>query len=170
MTGDPSPGARSAGRADLFWALAWIVLGAAILIESVRMDRLEKLGINPYTVPGLVPGLLGAALAILGAILLARTLLARGNRAANAAFRPNWGRFAAGALLFAIYALAMFGHLPFPLATFAFVTGFIVLAEWHDRTAAGARVRGVAFAATCGLGTAALVTYVFQFLFLVQLP
>jgi len=31
-----------------------MALGIAILIGSVTMDRLEKQGINPYTIPGLL--------------------------------------------------------------------------------------------------------------------
>jgi uncharacterized membrane protein YgdD (TMEM256/DUF423 family) len=46
---NPSP------RADLFWALAWIVVGAAIFTGGFTMDRLERQNINPYTAPGLVP-------------------------------------------------------------------------------------------------------------------
>src|SRR5678815_2732127 len=34
---------------DLRGALGWIVLGVAILIGSITMDRLEAQNINPYT-------------------------------------------------------------------------------------------------------------------------
>jgi hypothetical protein len=172
-------------RADRVWALLWIAFGVAVLVESLRMDRLAHMGINRFTVPGIVPGMLGVALLVLGGLLLGRAVVAR-RATATAAAGPlgaapsgvrvgpiaaaTRGRFAVGSLLFAVYALAMFGHLPFPVATFAFVTGFIGIAEWHERGAAGKRLRGIAFAAVCGAATAGLVTYVFQYLFLVQLP
>src|SRR5712672_4139293 len=60
-------------RSDFLSALGWMALGIAILIGSVMMDRLEKQGINPYTIPGLLPGLLGIAMTILGALLAARS-------------------------------------------------------------------------------------------------
>jgi hypothetical protein len=170
VTGKPAPDRRRAARADLAWALVWMVLGAAILVESLRMDRLESQAINHYTVPGIVPGLLGIALTILGALLLGRSLMGSPHDRDGSLSQPNWRRFGIGALLFLVFALGMFGHLPFPLAAFVFVTGFILIAEWPERAAAGTLVRGALFAALCGAGTAALVTYVFQYLFLVQLP
>src|SRR5882672_6956320 len=60
-------------RSDFLSALGWMGLGIAVLIGSVMMDRLEKQGINPYTIPGLLPGLLGVAMTILGALLAARS-------------------------------------------------------------------------------------------------
>ena len=72
-------------RSDFLSALGWMALGIAILIGSVTMDRLENQDINPYTIPGLLPGLLGIAMTILGALLGLRSwrphLLAAGNRA-----------------------------------------------------------------------------------------
>ncbi|HEY5324131.1 MAG TPA: hypothetical protein VIK58_14995, partial [Caldimonas sp.] len=55
----PSPAELQAQAAsDLRDALGWLVFGTAVLIGSIRMDRLEAQHINPYTVPGLLPGLL----------------------------------------------------------------------------------------------------------------
>ena len=60
-------------RTDFLSAIGWMTLGMAILIGSVTMDRLENQDINPYTIPGLLPGLLGIAMMILGALLAARS-------------------------------------------------------------------------------------------------
>ena len=51
----------------------WIALGVAVLIGSITMDRLERQHINPYTVPGLLPGLLGIAMILLGGVLALRS-------------------------------------------------------------------------------------------------
>src|SRR6202023_191728 len=70
-----SPGGQDdiAGlRGDFLSGFGWMGLGIAILIGSVMMDRLENQDINPYTIPGLLPGLLGIAMTILGALLAAR--------------------------------------------------------------------------------------------------
>ena len=64
----------SMDKADLVTSLLLIGLGLGAVIESWRMPRLEELAVNPYTVPGIVPGLLGAIIVLLGAILLARAL------------------------------------------------------------------------------------------------
>src|SRR3954471_8828786 len=60
-------------RSDFLSAVGWMALGIAILIGSVMMDRLEKQGINPYTIPVLLPGLLGIAMTMLGGLLAARS-------------------------------------------------------------------------------------------------
>ena len=49
-------------RADLLTAIVFIVLAAAMLYGSWTMDRLEVRRIHPFTAPGVVPGLLSAAL------------------------------------------------------------------------------------------------------------
>ena len=80
--------ARSPPRADLRDALGWIVFGVAVLIGSLTMDRLEQQHINPYTVPGLLPGLLGIAMILLGGLLALRSwrrgALRAGRRAGHA--------------------------------------------------------------------------------------
>ncbi|QJW84061.1 hypothetical protein HK414_09450 [Ramlibacter terrae] len=43
-----------------------MAFGIAVFIGAWRMDRLENLHINKYEVPGTVPGILGAAVALLG--------------------------------------------------------------------------------------------------------
>ncbi len=50
-----------------------MALGGAILIGSWTMDRLKNQDVNPYTVPGLLPGLLGIAMMLLGGSLLLRS-------------------------------------------------------------------------------------------------
>lgn len=181
-------------RADLLFGLFWTVLGAATVVESWRMDRLEAQGINPWTVPGLVPGLLGAALTLCGAILTARA--ARGvthsgnvmevavpdaplpvaplpdgvppDEPAQAA--EPW-RIALALLLCGGFAGGLVGSgLPFQLAAFAFVFLSIVAFEWPDRRAGGTLARGAVKAVLIAAGASAAVTLVFQELFLVRLP
>ena len=57
-------------QADLRDGLFWLSLGAVIAILSWRMDRLQDQHINPYTAPGLVPGIIGLAMLLLGALLV----------------------------------------------------------------------------------------------------
>src|ERR1700731_4684023 len=72
-TSSEHPEAVVGQRTDLLSAIGWMTLGMAILIGSVMMDRLEDQDINPYTIPGLLPGLLGIAMMILGALLALRS-------------------------------------------------------------------------------------------------
>ena len=77
--GGPDPATLSPAEAhalattDLRGAIGWLLLGAAVLIGALRMDRLEAQNINPYTVPGLLPGLLGIVMMLLGGLLAARS-------------------------------------------------------------------------------------------------
>jgi hypothetical protein len=168
---NPSP------RADLFWALAWIAVGAAIFAGGFTMDRLERQNINPYTAPGLVPALLGIGIAVLGAILLVRSVR-RGGLASGADGRApaDGGRLALALGLCLVYAGGLVGrtlfglHVPFWLATALFVFASIVAFEWRDRRARGELGRGIAVALACAVGTASGVTLVFQEVFLVRLP
>src|ERR1700722_10608052 len=81
--GEPETAVRL--RSDFLSAIGWMGLGIATLIGSVTMDRLENQNITPYTIPGLLPGLLGIAMTILGALLAIRSwrphLLAADTRA-----------------------------------------------------------------------------------------
>jgi hypothetical protein len=62
------------------------------------------------------------------------------------------------------------GGIPFWLATFVFVTGFVLVFDWTRRRDAGQTTKGVLFAVAIGAGTAFVVSYVFQEVFLVRLP
>lgn len=159
-------------RTDLVTSLLLIVLGAGVLTESLRMPRYENLGVNPYTVPGIVPGVLGVVLALFGAIMLVRTLRTRG--AAQAAPPPSAEahpvRLALAIAVTLGYGFVLVGWLPFRWATFLFVTGFIVLFESRARPRRHAITRIVAFAVLEGALVALAVGFVFERIFLVRLP
>jgi putative tricarboxylic transport membrane protein len=163
---------RPSPAADLVWALVWIAFGAAVAYGSWAMDRLESMHINPYTVPGLVPGMLGGGIVLMGAMLLARALRAGGfnvPRRADDASAP--GRLVLATALCLAYGAGLVGRgIPFWAATFLFVFVAIALFQWPERRARGELGRGLAVAAACAVGTAAGVTLLFQELFLVRLP
>ena len=159
--------------ADLISGSVWLALAVAIMIGSWTMDRLVHLKVPVYTAPGVVPGFLGLALAIMGALLILRSI--RAGALAQAALpsfsaRDHWRLLAALALCF-IYPLGLLGSgLPFWLATAIFVAAFVFVFQFEDRKAAGTLLRGAAFAALFGLICGGAVQYVFQELFLVRLP
>jgi hypothetical protein len=158
-------------RADLVSGLGWIAFGAAVIAGAWRMERFEAQGATLYSMPGLVPGLLGAVLALLGAGLCARALLGGALAAGQPGLWPGWNPRLLGALaIMLLYALGLVGRLPFWLATFVFVAGFIALFEWRERGAAGRRVRGLVVALACGAITSAVVSIAFEQVFLVRLP
>lgn len=177
--GQATPGLR----ADRVFGLAWTLVGLAIVVESWRMDRLEQQHINPYTVPGLVPGLLGIVLVCFGVVLAARRApptempveqdllgLDEPPPTHHADATEPW-RVGLALLLCLGFAGGLVGSgLPFWLAAFTFLFLAIVLFDWPDRRAAGTLARGAAQAAVIAAVAAAFVTIVFQELFLVRLP
>ena len=167
---------KTSPRSDLRQSLGWIALGIATTIGSLRMDRLEKQDINPYTVPGLLPGLLGVAIVFFGLLMLYRSWrrLARTphvphvrTEADHAEARRMWTVLA----LCIGFAGGLVGRgLPFWAAAAVFVTVTIGLLQFAERSAKNQRLRGLAFALAVGLGAGIVITLVFQEFFLVRLP
>jgi hypothetical protein len=161
-------GDEPSARADLVAAALWISFGAAVAMGAWRMDRLERLNINPYEAPGLVPGLLGVLI-----VLLAPGAAADLGAAASAHGRPGaWRHMAAVFALTLVYALLLIGTgLPFWLATFAFVTVFVGLLDRERQVTLGRSVAGQWLrAGVYGAAWSAIVTLSFQHIFLVRLP
>jgi len=170
-------------RSDRVFGLAWTLVGLAIVVESWRMDRLEQQHINPYTVPGLVPGLLGLVLICFGLVLAVRRAppaempveqdllgLEDPPPTEYAEAADPW-RVGLALLLCLGFAGGLVGSgLPFWLAAFTFLFLAMLLFEWPDRRAAGTLARGAARAAVVAACAAAFITFVFQELFLVRLP
>lgn len=164
-------------RADLVTAVLLVCFGLGVVEEAWRMPRLEERQINPLTVPGLVPGLLGAVLAVMGAILLVRSVYAGGLRAGPGgdaadgdAERGSWPRTLLTAVLCLVYAAGLVGHVDFRVATALFVFAFVVVFEWTPGAAPIRRGRAIAVAAVLAVLVALAVALVFQELFLVRLP
>jgi Tripartite tricarboxylate transporter TctB family len=165
----------AAPRSDFIAALVWIAFGIAVAIASWRMDRLQDQDVNPYTVPGLLPGLLGIALIFFGVLLLLRAWR-------QGALDPNVPRAtpmsAAERRRLAIvlglcltFGIGLVGHgLPFWLAAALFVAATISILQYPQRRADHQVVRGFTMAITIGLGAGLAITLVFQELFLVRLP
>jgi hypothetical protein len=164
-------------RSDFFSALGWMALGIAILIGSVMMDRLQNQDINPYTIPGLLPGLLGIAMTILGALLAARSwragLLSPAIHADASAGRAERRQILLVLGLCLAFGVGLVGHgLPFWLAAAIFVMVAVVSLQARQRQSSGEKLslRMVVTAAAVGLGAGLAITLVFQEIFLVRLP
>jgi hypothetical protein len=165
-------------RADLVTGILFFALAVAVVYGAWTMDRLEVRQIHPLSAPGVLPGLLGIALAIASSILILKSLIRL--RSAHADFASQPGREAASdsggpmrlagtATLCLIYALGLVGRMPFWLATAIFVTAFIAVFEWNLGDPSRRRV-GLAWALFLGLATGWTVSFVFSDIFLVRLP
>ncbi|WP_414014749.1 tripartite tricarboxylate transporter TctB family protein [Limnohabitans sp.] len=163
-------------REDLIAAVLCVAFGLAVSIGAWRMDRLEKLSINPYEVPGLVPFFLGCAITVLGLVLLIRAWAQGGWQAPTALAKvqdPTLLRHMA--LVFGwsmFYALVLVGKgVPFMLGTFLFITVFIGVLDRQrqielGRSANAQWVRAAIYGGCWSL----LVALSFEYIFLVRLP
>lgn len=151
-------------RADLLGGAGWIAFGAAIVAGAWRMDRFEAMGATPYTMPGLVPGIVGAALMLLGAALMLRA--SRGGGAAPAG-APLFNRRVLVFLALSLaYAAGLLGRVPFALATALYVGATVALFDPSRRPLP----RRLGSALVAGASTSLVVVLVFERVFLVRLP
>jgi amino acid permease len=166
---------RPLARADLITGAVLAAFGIAAIVESWNMPRLEERSINPWTVPGLVPGLLGVIIAMLGVILAVRSVLAGGMRpgpadADPAEARAGRHRFWLCLILCLVYAILLVGRLPFWLATVLFVFAFIAAFEWRRDDPPRARTVKWVIAGVIAVLCTVTISYSFEYLFLVRLP
>lgn len=163
-------------RGDFIAALIWIALGIATTIGSWNMDRLQKQDINPYTIPGLLPGFLGVAIIFFGALMLFRAwrqgaLAVQPVRPKTAADHAETRRLWTVLALCIGFGGGLVGHgLPFWAAAAIFIATTITILQSAERTAANQRKRGVLTAIVIGVCAGLIITLVFQEFFLVRLP
>ena len=159
--------------ADLLTGMAWFVLATAIVVGAWNMDRLERLSAAIYTAPGLVPGLLGAAIGVMAVILVVRAITAG---ALSQIEFPRVGlleqwRLVAALILGLFFALVLVGRgLPFWLASAIYIAATVFTFQFPERRAEGRVLRGGAVAAVYGLIAGLAIHHLFQDLFLVRLP
>lgn len=156
----------SAG-ADRITAAVFFALGAAMTWGGYVMDRLEIRNIHPASIPGLVPMMLGVAL------MICAGLLYLGAKDAHAEDGPTpdhaWSDFAISAGWSVFYALVLVGNMPFVVASAIYLLGFTGYFLWHDHKSKGFWKTAL-FVAVFSVTTAAAVSALFRYGFLVRLP
>ncbi|MHA1566910.1 MAG: hypothetical protein ACTSX7_16490, partial [Alphaproteobacteria bacterium] len=105
-------------KADFVTSILVILLGLGAFVTSLRMPRYEHLNVDPYTVPGIVPGILGILLLVLGVVLFARSLKRGGWRivpkeVATALLSATSGRVVLVLGLTLGYAVVLVGRMPY---------------------------------------------------------
>jgi len=164
-------------RADFVTSIILIAFGVAVLIMSLHMPTFAARGVNPYSAPGIVPGFLGALIALLGLVLFIRSVGRKGyrlginGRTVKEFFTAQQTRRLVITIVISVlYALVLLGRVPYPIATGIYVLAFILLFEYKWKSPARSQWKTLLFAVIVAVSTAVLVTAVFQYLFLVSLP
>lgn len=163
-------------RGDLIQAVIWIAVGLGTLVESFRMDRLENQDINPYTIPGLLPGCLGVAIVFFGLLMVYRSitrhaLAPQDKKPLTPAIRHELNRMWTILFLCIGFSCGLVGHgLPFWLAAAMFITATIGVLQFDQLKQNNTVRRGLFMAAVIGLCAGVTIMLVFQEFFLVRLP
>ena len=127
------------------------------------MDRLASLNINPWSAPGLMPGVLGALMLVFGAALAFR----KGSIEPGAG---SWHRTLLALVLCGVFAGGLLGHgLPFWLTAAAFL--FVAIFAFRVLEAPEApRARMALSSAATAIVAALVISFLFEDVFLVRLP
>jgi Tripartite tricarboxylate transporter TctB family len=164
---------KPSAKSDLAQAVFWLAAGGAIFYGSWTMDRLANLGVQVFSAPGLLPGVLGIFIILLGVAMLLRALQAGALQARSAKPRAvtDWPRVLPPTVLCVAYAAVLVGHgMPFWLASWIFVTAMIATLQFRERQQHGELPRLALVALAVGAGAGIVVSLIFQELFLIRLP
>lgn len=163
-------------KADFISSIILTLFGIGVMVESYRMPRLENLDVNPYTVPGIVPGFIGFFLTLTGFAILIRSIRRGGYKLSFSGTRfgswitsPMVRRTVVTLVITLVYAVVLFPHVPFWLATPIFIFVFIVATESMKYGRLPSLVQ-IATALILAVVGGLLINYVFQELFFVRLP
>ena len=164
-------------KADFVVSILLMLFGIWIVIHSLQMPRFQNLGANPFSVPGIVPGVLGTIIFVLSLAVFIRSLRRKGYQLGLSRDKvkryiedPSTQRMLLTTLICVIYGLAMIGHMNYYLATFLFVLFFLLLFQFRSVENAVTRRKMMITAVVQAVLTAAVVGSVFRYLFLVDLP
>ena len=164
-------------KADFVVSILLMAFGIWIVIHSLQMPRFKELSANPFSVPGIVPGVLGTIIFILSLAVFVRSLRHKGYRLGinretlKGLFRDtSVQRMLLTTVICVIYGLAMIGHMNYYLATFVFVLSFLLLFQYGLSDGTVKRGKILIGSLLQAVLTAAIVGAVFRYLFLVDLP
>jgi hypothetical protein len=155
-------------RSDIWGGVGWMSFGLVILVEALRMDRFTSMGATIYTMPGFVPGMIGVVVMVLGLVLALRgwRRLKTSSAPLESAEPIINGRIGLTILLTLVYAGGLIGRVPFWLGTALFVGTFTWLFAPPEQSVQ----RRLTHCVLAGGLTSAVVSIVFQEIFLVRLP
>jgi len=168
---------RNMPRADFVTSIILIAFGIAVLLLSIQMPRFEEQGVNRFSVPGIVPGFLGAVTAFLGGVLLIRSIIRKGYKLGlNAATVKDFvaaeitKRFAVTILVSVTYGWGLIGRVNYEISTALYMFSFIVIFDIKWKQGLASQWKKLAIAFVIAVLVAGVVGTTFRRLFLVNLP
>lgn len=164
---------RLSPRVDLGIAIAFFLVGGAIVWQAFSMPTFRERQGEIFTAPGIVPGFYGVIICFLSVLLggraVGRARRGLGPTAAGSASKGLLG-LALVACLCLVFAIGLVTRLPFWLASAIFVSVFILIFEWEKNASRASRARLLAISLAIGLIAGIAISLVFERAFLVRLP
>ena len=164
-------------KADFVVSILLMCFGVWIVIHSLQMPRFDEVGANPFSVPGIVPGILGIVIFILSLVVFIRSLIRKGYRLGlnrqtlkNFLQDASLQRMLLTIFICVVYGISMIGSLNYYLATFIFVLVFLILFQFLDAENVTAGGNLLILSILQAVLVAGIVGAVFRYLFLVDLP
>ncbi len=164
-------------KADFITSIVLLVFSITVVWMSIEMPRLENREINPLSVPGIVPGFLGVVIGLFALILFYRSIHQRGyhlelsGEKARTFFKKDSTIRTVLTIALALgYAWGLIGRVPYPVSTFIFVYAFIGIFEYEKGDPPEAKRKKLIVAGVIAVIISAVVSSVFRYLFLVNLP
>ena len=163
-------------KADFFTSIFLFLFGLAVLILSIRMPTFRELRANPYSAPGIVPGIMGVILFFMGVILFIRSVIRKGykiklsSQAIKIFFKNDAIKRLLIAIFLSVFYVILLGNINYFLLTGMYIFIFIFAFEFKTKKNIFSQRKTLLFAFLEAVFIAALISFVFRYLFLVRLP
>ena len=168
---------RNMPKADFVASILLMAFGIWIVVHSINMPRFKELGTNPFSVPGIVPGILGTIITALSLLVFIRALRRKGyilgvsghvlkSTMQDASFK----RMNITCSVCILYGLGMVGIISYYLATFIYVFAFLIIFQYRLSVKYNNQKKLIGWSFVQAMLIAGTVGVVFRYLFLVDLP
>ena len=160
-------------KADFYFSIALMAFGITVTVMAFRMPVIEK---DPYSSPGVLPGVLGVIITGLSLVMFIRSVIKTKLHVGvpTESFKAFLNEIATRkmiiTIIFCLLYVFLLGEVPFSLLTFFYVFLFILIFEYERKIPFRPQIKKLIIAAIVALGSSAFITLVFQYLFLVRLP
>jgi putative tricarboxylic transport membrane protein len=168
---------RNMPRADFLTSIGLMAFGVAVLVMSIQMPRFEEQGVNRFSVPGIVPGFLGAIVGVLGLVLFIRSINQQGYKlgldgsAVSRFFKAEiTKRFAVTILVSVAYGWGLVGRVNYEISTLIYIFLFVVIFDVKWKQGLKTQWKKILIAFVLAVLVAGIVGTTFRRLFLVNLP
>jgi putative tricarboxylic transport membrane protein len=168
---------RNMPKADFAASIILMAFGTWIVVHSINMPRFKEFGANPFSVPGIVPGILGTIITTLSLLVFIRAVRQRGYKLGvsghvlkSTVQDASFKRMIITCSVCILYGLGMVGAISYYLATFIYIFAFLIIFQYRLSETTHNQKKLIGWSVVQALLIAGTVGVVFRYLFLVDLP